>query len=84
MRLHSVKARLCCHVGASTADDKDDCMIVEANSSKTNGTEVPKSARVVGNANGKRKRTASTSLGTDTDKKPRLSKPEDADVITLE
>ena len=81
--LHSVRTRLCRRVGL-TADDEDDCMIVEPKAGKTNGTVVTKSARAVSDANGKRKRTVDTSLGTDTDKKMRLSKPEDADVIMLD
>ena len=76
--------RLRRHAGPSTADDEDDCMIVDPKAIKKSGTVVPTSARVLSDANGKRKRTADTSLGTDTDKKLRLSKPEDVDVIMLD
>ena len=79
----TVKKRLRRHVGPSTADDdEDDCMIVEPKATKKNGTAMPTSARVLSDANGKRKRSADTSLGNDTDKKLRLSKPED--VIMLD
>ncbi|KAL3140467.1 hypothetical protein ABBQ38_004726 [Trebouxia sp. C0009 RCD-2024] len=61
------------------ADDEDDCMIVEPKTSKKSDS----SAGVFSSANGKRKRSAETSLGADTDKKLKLSKP-DGDVIMLD
>lgn len=54
-------------------------MIVEPKTSKKSDT----SAGVFSSANGKRKRSADTSLGADTDKKLKLSKPND-DVIMLD
>ena len=59
-------------------------MIVEPAATKKKDATVPTSARLLSDANGKRKRTADTSLGPDTDKKLRLSKREDADVIMLD
>ena len=58
-------------------------MIMEPEASKKVDTVVPTSAGVPNHANGKRKRTADTSLGADTDKKLRLSKADD-DVIMLD
>lgn len=65
--------------GPSVADDEDDCMIVEPKA----GKKLQTSAGVLSDANGKRKRSADTTLGTDTDKKLKLSKPND-DVIMLD
>lgn len=54
-------------------------MIVEPKA----GKKLQTSAGVLSDANGKRKRSADTTLGTDTDKKLKLSKPND-DVIMLD
>ena len=74
----------CCNAGPSlAADDDDDCTIVEPKASRKVSAGVPASAGVLSDANGKRKRTADTSLGSDTEKKLKLSKAND-DVIMLD
>lgn len=59
-------------------------MIVEPKANRKTDTAMPSSATGLTTANGKRKRNADMSLGTDTDKKLRLTRPADAEVIMLD
>ena len=66
-----------------TAGDEDDCMIIEPSISQKAVTETPAAARVLSDANGKRKRRADTALSSDTEKKLKTFKP-NSDVILLD
>ena len=67
-----------------TADDEDDCMIVEPKKTKKKtGSTTAVTAGVFSDANGKRKRGSDESAGIESDKRAKLSQSASS-VITLD